>query len=179
MRRGLGRGRTLIAIGAVLAIISMPLAWQKAGGIVLDVTTDWGFSGSGLLMFVAAVLMVTWRQQASDRALARAVQGLTRKNLALTQAIALDDEIDTLGQMYQEIAVAGACQPAQRDTMIDAGRRMIAAGADAIVLAGTDLNLAFDGHDPGYPVIDALDVHVDLLADIATGRVDLETVALQ
>lgn len=99
--------------------------------------------------------------------------------LALTQAIALDDEIDTLGQMYQEIAVAGACQPAQRDTMIDAGRRMIAAGADAIVLAGTDLNLAFDGHDPGYPVIDALDVHVDLLADIATGRVDLETVALQ
>lgn len=58
MRRGLGRGRTLIAIGAVLAIISMPLAWQKAGGIVLDVTTDWGFSGSGLLMFVAAVLML-------------------------------------------------------------------------------------------------------------------------
>lgn len=63
--------------------------------------------------------------------------------LALTQAIALDDEIDRLGQMYQEIAVAGACQPAQRDTMIDAGRRMIAAGADAIVLAGTDLNLAY------------------------------------
>ena len=27
--------------------------------------------------------------------------------LARTQAIALDDEIDTLGQMYQEIAVAG------------------------------------------------------------------------
>lgn len=40
-----------------------------------------------MLLFVAAVLMVTWRQQASDRALARAVQGLTRKNLALTQAI--------------------------------------------------------------------------------------------
>ena len=33
-------------------------------------------------------------------------------------------------------------------------------GAEAIVLAGTDLNLAFDGQDPGYPVIDALDVHV-------------------
>lgn len=40
-----------------------------------------------MLLFVAAVLMVTWRQQASDRALARALQGLTRKNLALTQAI--------------------------------------------------------------------------------------------
>lgn len=40
-----------------------------------------------MLLFVAAVLMVTWRQQASDRALARAVQDLTRKNFALTQAI--------------------------------------------------------------------------------------------
>ena len=58
MRRGLGRGRTLIAIGAVLAIISMPLAWQTAGGIVLPVSTDWGFSGSGVVMFIMAVLML-------------------------------------------------------------------------------------------------------------------------
>jgi aspartate racemase len=56
---------------------------------------------------------------------------------------------------------------------------MIAAGAEAIVLAGTDLNLAFDGQDPGYPVIDALDVHVDLLADVATGKVELAKVALR
>ena len=58
MRRGLGRGRTLIAIGAVLGIISMPLSWQKAGGIVLPVQTDWGFSGAGVLMFIASVLML-------------------------------------------------------------------------------------------------------------------------
>ena len=82
MRRGLGRGRTLIAIGAVLAIISMPLAWQKAGGIVLDVETDWGFSGIGLLMFMAAVAMLALivlpyatetRQVALDRPLTYAV----------------------------------------------------------------------------------------------------------
>ena len=42
-------------------------------------------------------------------------------------------------------------------------------GAEAIVLAGTDLNLAFDNVDPGYPVIDALDVHVERLAEISTG----------
>ena len=99
--------------------------------------------------------------------------------LAQTKAIALDDEIETLGQIYQEVAVAGVCQPAQREAFIDAGRRMIAAGAEAIVLAGTDLNLAFDGQDPGYPVIDALDVHVDLLADVATGKVELAKVALR
>jgi len=56
--------------------------------------------------------------------------------------------------------------------MFAAGRRMVTEqGADAIVLAGTDLNLAFDGRDdPGYPVIDALDVHVSLLAELAAGR---------
>ncbi len=58
MRRGLGRGRTIIAVGAVLALISMPLAWQKAGGVVLPVSTDWGFSGPGVAMFLAAMLML-------------------------------------------------------------------------------------------------------------------------
>jgi hypothetical protein len=58
VRRGLGRGRSLIAIGSVLAVISMPLSWQKAGGIVLPVSTEWGFSGSGIVMFLAALLML-------------------------------------------------------------------------------------------------------------------------
>ena len=40
-----------------------------------------------MLLFVAAVLMVTWRQQATDRALTRAMRALVRKNLALNQAI--------------------------------------------------------------------------------------------
>ena len=53
------------------------------------------------------------------------------------------------------------------------GRRLIAAGADAVVLAGTDLNLAFGGQDAGYLVVDALDVHVEVLADLATGRATL------
>ncbi|QYK40978.1 MAG: aspartate/glutamate racemase family protein [Paracoccaceae bacterium] len=90
--------------------------------------------------------------------------------LRQTRSIALDDEIDVLGQTYQDVAVAGACTAAQRATFLDAGRRMVAAGAEAVVLAGTDLNLAFDGAEPGYPVIDALDVHVAVLADLATGR---------
>ena len=91
--------------------------------------------------------------------------------LRRTEAVALDDEVEELGQTYQDIAVAGTCTPARRALLIKAGRRMVTElGAEAIVLAGTDLNLVFDGQDPGYPVIDALDVHVDLLADLATGR---------
>ncbi len=93
--------------------------------------------------------------------------------LARTQALTPDDQIDLIGQTYQDVAVAGACTQAQRELFLAAGHRMTQAGADAIVLAGTDLNLAFDGQSPGYRVIDALDVHVALLADLALGRTTL------
>lgn len=94
--------------------------------------------------------------------------------LRRTTAVALDDDIDRLGQLYQDIAVSGTCTTAQRDAMLSAGQRMIdEQHVDAIVLAGTDLNLAFEGHDPGYRVIDALDVHVGVLAELASGRTTL------
>jgi aspartate racemase len=95
--------------------------------------------------------------------------------LSHTEAVALDDDIETLGQTYQEVAVAGMCSPAQRKLFLDAGRRMVnELGAEAIVLAGTDLNLAFDGQQPGYRVIDALDVHVELLARLAAGETSIK-----
>lgn len=87
-----------------------------------------------------------------------------------TKAIALDDEIEELGQLYQDMAVSGICDLETQVRMQNAGLQMIAAGAEAVVLAGTDLNLAFDHQRPGYLVIDALDVHVALLADLASGR---------
>ena len=37
-------------------------------------------------------------------------------------------------------------------------------------MAGTGLNLAFDGAALPHRVIDALDVHVAVLADLASGR---------
>ncbi len=40
-----------------------------------------------MILFVAAVLIVTARQQATDRALTKALRDLTRNNVALTQAI--------------------------------------------------------------------------------------------
>ena len=94
--------------------------------------------------------------------------------LLRTEAVAPDGDLVALGRLYQSIAVADACTDEQRATLVEAGRRMVEEqGAEAIVLAGTDLGLAFDGIDPGYPVIDALDVHVALLADLALDRVAL------
>lgn len=95
-----------------------------------------------------------------------------------TKAVARDEDIDRLGQLYQDVAVAGVCTDAQRAAFFDAGRRMVQEqGADAIVLAGTDLGLAFDGHETGYRVIDALNVHVALLADLAAGRTTLDRIS--
>ncbi|MEP2532772.1 aspartate/glutamate racemase family protein [Shimia sp.] len=96
--------------------------------------------------------------------------------LTKTRAVALEPEIDTLGQTYQDMAVAGICAADQRAVFLDAGARLVRdRGADAVVLAGTDLNLAFDGQAPGYRVIDALDVHVDVLARLACGKDGLTT----
>lgn len=93
--------------------------------------------------------------------------------LAKTTAIAPED-IESAGQTYLDMALSSQCTDDQRAYFVLEGQRLIDAGAEAVVLAGTDLNLAFDGRDVGYPVIDALDVHVDLLVRLAT---DAETVA--
>ncbi|MEM6896852.1 MAG: aspartate/glutamate racemase family protein, partial [Pseudomonadota bacterium] len=79
-----------------------------------------------------------------------------------------------IGQSYVDMALSGVCTDEQRAIFVEAGQKMIEEkDADAIVLAGTDLNLAFDGIDPGYRVVDALDVHVDLLARLAVGEAQL------
>jgi aspartate racemase len=98
--------------------------------------------------------------------------------LVRTEAVSPDEDLLALGRVYQDVASSGACTDGQRARLIEAGRRMVREqGAEAVILAGTDLGLAFDGHDAGYPVIDALDVHVAVLADLATGTRTLAEVA--
>ena len=94
--------------------------------------------------------------------------------LQRTRAIVLEEEIAGLGQLYQDMAVAGTCDATTRARFLDAGQKLVDRGAEAVVLAGTDLNLAFDGQETPYRVIDALDVHVAVLADLASGSRSLE-----
>ena len=93
--------------------------------------------------------------------------------LSKTKAITPKGTLDDVGKTYIEMALTSHCNDDQRAFFIEEGRKLIQHGADAIVLAGTDLNLAFDGRDVGYNVIDALDVHVALLTDLALGHADL------
>lgn len=86
------------------------------------------------------------------------------------KAVVPDQDLEALGLTYQAVATSGRCTEDQRAAFFAAGAEMVQAqGAEAVILAGTDLNLAFDGHDPGYRVIDALDIHVARLEELAAG----------
>jgi len=58
MRRGLGIGRTLIAIGAGLALIGCFLPWLTAGELSGQVVTENGLNGTGILVFLACIGML-------------------------------------------------------------------------------------------------------------------------
>lgn len=87
--------------------------------------------------------------------------------------VLIPNDTERVGTAYQNMAVTGQCSNDARQLLFDAGKEMMDRGAEAIALAGTDLLLAFDGRDPGFPVIDALEVHAALLADLATDRKSL------
>ena len=71
-----------------------------------------------------------------------------------------------------------ACQPYSGSANITADLKTEASAGKIITRLfrslPPDLNLVFDGRDPGYRVVDALDVHVDVLARLATGAMTLD-----
>lgn len=93
--------------------------------------------------------------------------------LAKTTTVTPDD-LDAAGSAYLDMALTGQCSEETRDFFLEEGRKLVKdKGADAVVLAGTDLGLAFYGQTTKYRVIDALDVHVDLLVRLVTGAANL------
>jgi aspartate racemase len=78
---------------------------------------------------------------------------------------------DLLGRVhdaYASMATAGTVTGAQRELFFSAGRMLVDdLGAEAILLGGTDLGLAFAGHDPGFRTIDCAVVHATAIADAA------------
>ncbi len=73
-----------------------------------------------------------------------------------------------VGAAYMEMAATGHCSDATREMFFSAGQEMCETqGAQAVLLAGTDLGLAFNGYTPGYTVIDALDLHISALVELS------------
>lgn len=96
-----------------------------------------------------------------------------------TKTVIPEGQIAEVGQAYIDTALAGRSTDSARDLFFTAGRRMIEKmGADAVVLAGTDLGLAFDGQSPGFPVVDAIDVHVEHLFLLASDALKTQDLSL-
>jgi len=85
----------------------------------------------------------------------------------ISDARVLRPEGDALGEVhtaYITMAGEGRVTEAQRRVFFTAGRQLCQErGAEAIVLGGTDLFLAFAGEDCGFPTLDCADVHVEAL----------------
>jgi aspartate racemase len=82
-----------------------------------------------------------------------------------------EPEREAVHRAYVELAVPGRVTPAQRDVFFTAGRALCARGAEAVILGGTDLFLAFDGADCGFATLDCARVHVEaILTRAGIGR---------
>lgn len=76
-----------------------------------------------------------------------------------------DEELETAHTNYVSMAVAGKASGDQRAYFEDAAVRLAdEQGAQAVVLGGTDLFLAFDKPGYPYPVVDCALVHVEAIA---------------
>lgn len=70
---------------------------------------------------------------------------------------------------YVAMATSGSVTEKQREIFFAVSRRLINDhGAEAIMLGGTDLVLAFDGRKCGFEVIDCAKIHIDAIAKVAT-----------
>ncbi len=77
--------------------------------------------------------------------------------------------LDDIGNTYMELAQTGVCTADQRSLLFEAGKSMVKdQHADSVLLAGTDLGLAFDRQVVEFAVIDALQLHVNEFVSRAT-----------
>jgi aspartate racemase len=81
------------------------------------------------------------------------------------------EALDQVHQSYIAMAIAGRVTDAQRRTFFSIGERLHRVhGAEAVLLGGTDLFLAFEGQDCGFPVMGCAEIHVDALYRRSAGK---------
>lgn len=79
------------------------------------------------------------------------------------------DVIPKVHRAYVGMALDARVTDEQRSVMFEQGKALTERGAETILLGGTDLFLAFDGHDPGFATLDCAKVHIDAIARQASG----------
>ena len=77
-------------------------------------------------------------------------------------------DLDDVHQAYVAMATSGAVTEAQRSVFNTVSRKLLEEkGAEAIMLGGTDLALAFNQHDTAFPLVDCAGIHVDAIVRLA------------
>lgn len=77
--------------------------------------------------------------------------------------------LDAVHQAYVDMAAAGVANDGQRDAFAAASRHLLdEAGAEAVMLGGTDLALVYDGETAGFALVDCASIHVDAVVRLAT-----------
>jgi aspartate racemase len=71
--------------------------------------------------------------------------------------------LDRVHAAYSEMAQSGRVTDAHRTVFDTASHALCERGAEAIMLGGTDLFLAYAGRDPGFALVDCADIHVDAI----------------
>ncbi len=66
---------------------------------------------------------------------------------------------------YVTLAKTGQPAPELTKTFLDAGRALMASGAQAILLGGTDLNAVFGPEESAFPIVDCAGIHADAVAE--------------
>jgi aspartate racemase len=83
---------------------------------------------------------------------------------AATVVVPLGAELEEVHESYVAMATAGRVSDAQRRVFFAAGERLCREqGAEVVLLGGTDLFLAFQGRNAGFPVLDCADAHVEAI----------------
>jgi aspartate racemase len=74
------------------------------------------------------------------------------------------DALEKVHRIYIAMALSGKVTDEARAELFSIGQRLCRdQGAEAVLLAGTDLFLAFDGRACGFPVTDCAEIHMDAL----------------
>ena len=80
------------------------------------------------------------------------------------------DAFGLVGDTYSAMANIGHVTDPQREVFSEAGNALMKRGAEAIMLGGTDLFLAFQGRPLPFPLVDCADIHVSAIFEKSRGR---------
>lgn len=75
------------------------------------------------------------------------------------------DALRQVHEAYVTLARTGEPTAAQKKTFVEAGHALIASGAEAVLLGGTDLNAVLNAEEDAFPVVDCAGIHVDAIAE--------------